>query len=105
VKRVYSVVGLLLLFVVAAFVPVLFWVYVGVGGFLVAAVLVKDRFVARRPVRVDACVLAAGRMRRFMRRANVSELQCLTNIDGKPVHRSCVRKIVAQEKKEENTPH
>ena len=32
-KRVYSVVGLLLLFVVAAFVPVLFWVYVGVGGF------------------------------------------------------------------------
>jgi len=75
VKWVYSVVGLLLLFVVAAFVPVLFWVYVGVGGFLVAAVLVKDRFVARRPVRVDACVLAAGRMRRFMRRANVGELR------------------------------
>ena len=53
-KRVYSVVGLLFLFVVAAFVPVLFWVYVGVGGFLVAAVFVRDHFVARRPVGVDA---------------------------------------------------
>ena len=53
-KWVYSVVGLLLLFVVAAFVPVLFWVYVGVGGFLVAAVFVRDRFVSRRPVGVDA---------------------------------------------------
>jgi hypothetical protein len=73
VKRVYSVVGLLLLFVVAAFVPVLFWVYVGVGGFLVAAVLVKDHFVAQRPV--GARVLAAGRMRRFMRRANVRDLK------------------------------
>jgi hypothetical protein len=73
VKRVYSVVGLLLLFVVAAFVPVLFWVYVGVGGFLVAAVFVRDRFVAQRPV--GARVLAAGRMRRFMRRANVGELR------------------------------
>ena len=42
-KRVYSIVGLLLLFVVAAVVPVLFWVYVGVGGFLVAAVFVRDQ--------------------------------------------------------------
>ncbi len=75
-KRVYSVVGLLLLFVVAAFVPVLFWVYVGVGGFLVAAVFVRDRFVARRPVGVDARVFgSSGRMRRFMRRANVGELR------------------------------
>jgi len=73
VKRVYSVVGLLLLFVVAAFVQVLFWVYVGVGGFLVAAVFVRDHFVARRPV--GARVLAAGRMRRFMRRANVRDLR------------------------------
>ena len=75
-KRVYSVVGLLLLFVVAAFVPVLFWVYVGVGGFLVAAVFVRDHFVARRPVGVDACFFgSSGRMRRFMRRANVGELR------------------------------
>ena len=70
-KRVYSIVGLLLLFVIAAFVPVLFWVYVGVGGFLVAVVLVRDHFVALRPV--GARVLAAGRMRRLWRRANVGE--------------------------------
>ena len=38
-KRVYSVVGLLLLFVVAAFVPVLFWVYVGVGVLLVRRIV------------------------------------------------------------------
>ena len=75
-KRIYSVVGLLLLFVVAAFVPVLFWVYVGVGGFLVAAVFVRDHFVARRPVGVDARFFgSSGRMRRFMRRANVGELR------------------------------
>ena len=41
----------------------------------------------------------------FLCHKPVSELQCLTNIDGKPVHRSCVRKIEAQEKKEENTQH
>ena len=71
-KRVYSVVGLLLLFVVAAFVPVLFWVYVGVGGFLVAAVFVRDHFVSRRPVGVDARFFgSSGRMRR----ANVGELR------------------------------
>ena len=75
-KLVYSVVGLLLLFVIAAFVPVLFWVYVGVGGFLVAAVLVKDHFVARRSVGVDARFFgSSGRMRRFMRRANVRDLK------------------------------
>ena len=75
-KRIYSVVGLLLLFVVAAFVPVLFWVYIGVGGFLVAAVFVRDHFVARRPVGVDARFFgSSGRMRRFMRRANVGELK------------------------------
>ena len=75
-KLVYSFVGLLLLFVVAAFVPVLFWVYVGVGGFLVAAVFVRDHFVARRPVGVDARFFgSSGRMRRFMRRANVGELK------------------------------
>lgn len=74
-KRVYSVVGLLLLFFVAAFVPVLFWVYVGVGGFLVAAVFVRDYFVGRRPVGVDARVLAAGRMRRFMLRDTVQKLR------------------------------
>ena len=75
-KRVYSVVGLLLLFVVAAFLPVLFWVYVGVGGFLVAAVFVREHFVAQRPVGVDARFFgSSGRMRRFMRRANVGELR------------------------------
>ena len=76
---VYSVVGLLLLFVVAAFVPVLFWVYVGVGGFLVAAVFVRDRFVSRRPVGVDARFFgSSGRMRRFMRRANAVSYTHLT---------------------------
>ena len=71
-KRVYYIVGLLLLFVIAAFVPVLFWVYVGVGGFLVAAVLVRDHFVTQRPVGVDARFFgSSGRMRR----ANVGELR------------------------------
>ena len=71
-KRVYYFVGLLLLFVIAAFVPVLFWVYVGVGGFLVAAVLVRDHFVTQRPVGVDARFFgSSGRMRR----ANVGELR------------------------------
>ena len=75
-KLVYSFVGLLLLFVVAAFVPVLFWVYVGVGGFLVAAVFVRDHFVARRPVGVVARFFgSSGRMRRFMQRANVQKLR------------------------------
>ena len=85
-KRVYSVVGLLLLFVVAAFVPVLFWVYVGVGGFLVAAVFVRDRFVARRPVGVDARFFgSSGRMRRFMRRANVGGLRFWRLLPSKKV--------------------
>ena len=73
-KWIPSFVGLLFLFVLAAFVPVLFWVYLGVGGFLLAAIFVRGRFAVQRKVGVDARVFgSSNRMRRYIRKAITGE--------------------------------
>ena len=65
--------GLLVLFVVAVFEPSLFWVYVGSGSVLLAAIFVHKYLAMQRQVsglHYEPRVFGSGRMRRLVRQVN-----------------------------------